>query len=323
LAKACNGDNEACSDLALGYAIGWFGSTPDLGRSVSVLQKSCDAGNLLSCNNLGLSYARGLGVAKNDDVAIRLLRKSCQLGYGLGCDNLADVLGEECRTVLYDRACKLGEYGGGEACEKLAEATRKSSPPNQASAVQYDILGCKQGSAASCRQVGTAYRDGRGGQQDALLGVTYSMRACLLQDGEGCFNCAVITERGEAGLASNLAAAIGLYRRSCDLKFEQGCQQLARAQAVPTSLAFSPMSPARDPCAVAFGNVLSAVSIPRGKVGGRRPLSCAHSYGRCCQSGAEAESQDPDRCDGEKGRVGSFRYPGEGYLCGRHETHGR
>jgi uncharacterized protein len=230
--RACEGKGNPCFLVGFGYQKGWFGSAPDFGQAASWYEKSCEAGNGGACVNLGSMYEHGNGVEKSTDTAIRIQRKGCQLGEGMGCKNLAYLLGEPCRGLLQERGCQLGDDG---SCARLAESARKSSPPDQVSSVQYDIRGCKLGSGASCQNVGIAYDLRKGvDEQNLALAATYYGRACDLGFGGGCLGLGVLIERGAAG-SHELADALALYRKSCDLKLEQGCQQLTRASlnAVP------------------------------------------------------------------------------------------
>ena len=44
---------------------------------------------MLACSNLGLSYRRGTGVAKDEVKSAELYQKACAGDYLLGCSNLA------------------------------------------------------------------------------------------------------------------------------------------------------------------------------------------------------------------------------------------
>ena len=47
-------------------------------------RQACDMGNAMGCNNLGLMYQNGEGVAKDDAKAVELYQKSCDAGTQAG-----------------------------------------------------------------------------------------------------------------------------------------------------------------------------------------------------------------------------------------------
>ena len=72
--------------------------------------------NALGCKNLGVSYAKGLGVARDDRRAAVLFEKSCEGGEAEGCSNLGvsydhglGVPRDSSRAfALFEKACERG-----------------------------------------------------------------------------------------------------------------------------------------------------------------------------------------------------------------------
>lgn len=52
-------------------------------------QKACDGGDAGGCFNLGVSYAKGLGMKQDYFKAKELFGKACDGGYAGGCYNYA------------------------------------------------------------------------------------------------------------------------------------------------------------------------------------------------------------------------------------------
>jgi TPR repeat protein len=48
-------------------------------------KKACDGGFAQGCFNLGLMYAKGMGVRQNRTIAKEYFGKACDLGYQRGC----------------------------------------------------------------------------------------------------------------------------------------------------------------------------------------------------------------------------------------------
>lgn len=89
--KGCDGgDANSCNNLGVRYEYG-DGVAKDVSRAVQLYQKTCDGGNALGCNNLGHMYEQGLGVAKSNVLAAQFFHKGCDLGNSDACANVVDV----------------------------------------------------------------------------------------------------------------------------------------------------------------------------------------------------------------------------------------
>lgn len=76
-------------------------------------QQACNGGNLSGCQDLGVLYAQGQGVARDYVKAGKLFKQACDGGEMNGCENLGDLykfnLGDLNRArELYNQACKGG-----------------------------------------------------------------------------------------------------------------------------------------------------------------------------------------------------------------------
>jgi len=88
--QACSaGSREACDNLGVMYASG-KGVARDDARAAALYATACNAGNALGCNNLGNIYASGRGVSKDNAQAASLYTKACADGNAIGCSNIGN-----------------------------------------------------------------------------------------------------------------------------------------------------------------------------------------------------------------------------------------
>ena len=111
---ACK-DNEysSCSQLASLYQHGNILPQDDI-QAIQLHRKSCDAGVIESCNQLGIAYAKGLHkLPKNQRKALYYFEKICNsTSYAEPCGNAAlmhQQLADELRLKQYaQKACHRG-----------------------------------------------------------------------------------------------------------------------------------------------------------------------------------------------------------------------
>jgi serine/threonine-protein kinase len=88
--QACSaGNREACDNLGVMYATG-KGVAKDDARAAALYATACNAGNALGCNNLGNIFASGRGVSKDNAQAASLYTKACAAGNAIGCSNIGN-----------------------------------------------------------------------------------------------------------------------------------------------------------------------------------------------------------------------------------------
>jgi TPR repeat protein len=151
----------------------------------------CNDGYHASCNNLGLAYELGVGVARDLAQAKRFRVRACDAGYALACHELANSALAESggrgspAVALYDKACRL-EYHP--SCETLGLLLIDGTqvPGDARRGVQLCTRACEQGLAASCRRLADLYRDGRAVRRDQAVASRYQQRACELGDRPSC-----------------------------------------------------------------------------------------------------------------------------------------
>lgn len=92
---ACDsGFARACNNLGVLYR-GGLGVAQDLARAKSLYAKACDGREPLGCYNLAFMYAFGIGVNQNMPLARSYFGKACDLGSVESCEINADTLQRE------------------------------------------------------------------------------------------------------------------------------------------------------------------------------------------------------------------------------------
>ena len=88
LSQACDaGDMPSCDNLGLRYEAG-LDVTQDLARAVSLFRRACDADLMEGCNHLGSMYRNGAGVTQDLGAAASFYERACDAGMAEGCANL-------------------------------------------------------------------------------------------------------------------------------------------------------------------------------------------------------------------------------------------
>ena len=149
-------------------------------------------GSLQSCNELGMMYFLGRGVAQSDSLAAQAYRRACDGGNAEGCGSLGLM------------------YGHG-----------LGVPQNDSLAAQLDRRACDGGFYTSCIPLGTYYEEGRGvAQSDSLAAQAYR-RACDSAVYLGCLRVGVMYLEGRGVPASDTLAAQS-FRLACDHREPSG-----------------------------------------------------------------------------------------------------
>lgn len=92
---ACDrGFARACNNLGVLYR-GGLGVAQDLAKAKSLYAKACNDREPLGCYNLGFMYAFGIGVSQNMPLARSYFGKACDLGSAQSCEINADTLQRE------------------------------------------------------------------------------------------------------------------------------------------------------------------------------------------------------------------------------------
>ena len=171
----------ACAFMvAGGLSLGWLPSagadlfedavqaydSGDYATAFRLLLPLADRGVVKAQVNLGIMYASGHGVAKNDAEAVKWFKKAADQGDLFAQHNLG-VMHEEGRGIRQDRA-KAAEWFGKAADQGLADA-------------QYDL--------------GRAYAEGRGVEQDYVIAYKWFSLAAARGDQRAAHNQRLVSQR--------------------------------------------------------------------------------------------------------------------------------
>jgi TPR repeat protein len=124
LDRGCqDGDAVMCNDLGVSYLHG-LAAPADLSLALQAFERSCRHGSPDGCGNLGALYESGAGVTASFARASRLYERACTMGCALGCSNLG---------ALYARGLGV--------------------PRDRDEAQHLFALACDAGSAAGCNNL--------------------------------------------------------------------------------------------------------------------------------------------------------------------------
>ena len=137
------------------------------------LRKSADQGNALAQNNLGVMYAEGKGVSRNDTEAVKWFRKSAEQGNSAGESNLGEMYlkGRGVRQN-YDEAVRLfrksAEQGdaAGEGNLGFMYLRGRGVSQNYGDALKWLKRSADQGNAWGQYGLGSMYAEGSGVARD-------------------------------------------------------------------------------------------------------------------------------------------------------------
>jgi uncharacterized protein len=202
------------STLAEAQFSGGGGGTTESGPAVPrklttvELQKQCDNGDAISCDNLGVRYLQGDGVAKDAQKANALFQRACDGGDYMGCFDIAE------------------SYRFGEGVGKDTK-----------SAAAYYQRGCDAKGANSCAQLAILYNDGDGVPQDDGKAALFAKRSCDGKSSLGCTLLATVYTQGAPGYPKDLARAEELFAEACFANVDFNRPPDSVSQAACSSLA--------------------------------------------------------------------------------------
>jgi TPR repeat protein len=162
-----------------------------------LLDQTCADGSATACDYLGLMYANGRDVSKDEDRAKVLYSKACAAGSADGCYNLGCILGAGLQAwggpaedhpraaALFSKAC---DSGHAEACYRAGMMYSSADGVAQNTIIGASLYkkACDGGSADGCFWLGNAYLDGKGVEKDESRGRAILGKACSLGLQVGC-----------------------------------------------------------------------------------------------------------------------------------------
>lgn len=191
----------ACVNLGNLYADG-PGPMRDEAKAVSLFVEACKAGNSAGCRNAGNHYSAGRGVSKDVARAIHYHELACSKKNSISCFNLGTIyeFNPDLKDVpkamgYYRRACGVKN---GKGCMNAAVIYDRGRGMHEdpALAVKFYQLGCDNGVAEACYNLGYMLAEGRQVPVDMQKAFLLFERACVGGDDYGCR--ALVAARGSA-----------------------------------------------------------------------------------------------------------------------------
>lgn len=205
----------------------------DYSSAALAYSMSCDLGNAVSCNELGLLYENGNGVEQSRIKANEYYKVACNGKEKYGCYNLAlayengrglDVNIKEALR-LYTKSCDLGFAT---ACYNAANIYNHGYLGVKKDYKKAKInleKACTQNEFIGCNNLGNMYANGQGVKKDNQKAVILYAKSCDNHNEIGCYNLALHYSNG-LGVNINYPKAKELYEYSCDKKYASACNNL-------------------------------------------------------------------------------------------------
>lgn len=184
-ALAEQGNPEAQAYLGIMYADG-RGVTKDEAAAVQLFRKAAEQGHARGQNGLGVMYRDGRGVTKDDREAVQWFRTAANQGYAAAQTNLGLM------------------YANGRGVTK-----------DDAAAVQWYRSAADQGYAWGQNNLGVMYRDGRGIAKDDTTAVEWFRKAAVQGNDFAQTSLGAMYEAGR-GVAKDDAVAVQWYRNAAE-----------------------------------------------------------------------------------------------------------
>jgi TPR repeat protein len=195
----------------------------DSASAATLYTKACDGGAMEGCLNLGVAFATGRGLPKNERRASELYERACEGGQPAACSNLGyffehgiAVSKDHSRAFsLYEKSC-LGKNLIG--CINLAGLYESGQAVKQdlAQAVSLYRQACEGGSLDGCVQLGRMEENGMGVEADQPHAASLYARACDPGVLHGCAKLGTFLERAAVSLRTLLVQSRWLLRRAME-----------------------------------------------------------------------------------------------------------
>lgn len=254
--KACELDSAfGCRALGSKYRFG-IGGERDFKEAIKYYKKSCELKDGASCYNLASMYQNAQGVNQNISLAKSYATASCSLRFNSGCEyerslqevNEIDNLEE--REKEYAMQC---EANNGYACGLLSTSYRfgfNGASKNEGKYVMLLKKGCDLGDINSCYQLSLLQMQGISGEsRDMKAAINNMIKSCdtlsieqscppenekykcreniKMIKGSACLSLGSVYEYGAiVGMEADTPKALHYYKKSCELKLDNGCKAL-------------------------------------------------------------------------------------------------
>lgn len=225
-AKGCElGDGSSCNDLGVAYARGQ-GVAKDRERAHAFYEQACKAKLDLGC----LNYGRSLNAAGRPDEARPYTQAACDKGLADGCYELgvAALRGAPTDAVraldAFKKGCEAADPSA-DACGAMGVIYAQGFAPIPADLAKAEALfssACEKGSFESCKNLGILFRDKKLNSNDKARAIQLFTKACDGDDGIACNELGIIHDQG-IDTPKDLTKAAAFYEKACALDELTGC----------------------------------------------------------------------------------------------------
>ena len=186
------------------------------------LKQRAEAGEAEAMFNLGVCYAKGLGVVQNDEQAVHWYQKAANLGIAGAMHNLGKyyatglgVVQDHTKAVYWYQ--KASDLGNAQAMVDLGNCYRTGLgvEQNDEQAVHWYQKAADLGIAVAMFNLGICYRTGQGVTQDDVQAVHWFQKAADLGNAKAMFNLAAYFYFG-IGTKKNNKQAIFWFKKAAD-----------------------------------------------------------------------------------------------------------
>jgi len=232
-----NNDMDACYQLGMQALVK---ARPDIRTARSLFAKGCNVHHARSCNGLAEMVRDAKGGPRDPKRAAELFGIACEGGIQSACVELGmftyDGVGvpqdQERAVELFTKACDHEAEPQPKACSALGVAWSDGKGVEKKDldvAKQYFLKACDAEYAPACVLAGLLVAESRTGKRDENRAEAAGLlqRACELDAHFGCFELAVMHEKGEAPDARDDKAAV-YYQKTCNIDPTRGCFEAAR-----------------------------------------------------------------------------------------------
>lgn len=214
-------------------AVGQLG-LPDCQSAIVTNTHKCEAGDAVSCFEVGGAYHRGsVEVAQDHEAAAKWYDRGCTGGNGDACFYLGQLLsaGEHLAkdlaraATVYRKGCDAGHA---KACYGLGGLLSKGDGAERDEAGAALVLGkgCDGGVAAACNDLAILYGAGRGVAKDDTAAAKLFKTACDAKLMVACANLGDLYNTGR-GVEKSFAEATRLYQEACLGGHKKACEKHA------------------------------------------------------------------------------------------------
>ena len=207
---------------------------PNCQSAVTANTNKCEAGDAVSCFEVGGAYHRGsVETAQDHDAAAKWYDRGCALGNGDACFHQGQLLSDGQHLVkdlpraaaVFRKGCDAGQA---KACHALGGLLSKGDgvERDEAGAAAVLLKGCDGGLAAACNDLAILYGAGRGVAKDEAAAAKLFKVACDAKLMVACANLGDLYNDGR-GVAKSFVDATRLFQEACLGGHKKACQKRA------------------------------------------------------------------------------------------------